>query len=184
MTAWQTVAEGLSFDDLETLIKDQVLPPGSKIKIEMDTNFPSYFDAPWAEAQFKQSGFIPSGTTLMDVWGVGAIWPWSKGKAYAELIVNEDAVSAQASRISIAPVILFGVLATIAKWGLIILVAGFVIAALVSFIRISVKVTKTVEEAAPWLIWAVLIGGGVFAGYLGYKYLTKREERGYREEVK
>lgn len=175
MAAWVKVAEGNSFDNLRQLVADQELPPGTLIQCEFDTRFPSYFDLPGNEWIFQSKA--PPGCKVLDVWGEGPIWPWATGHGYVKMIVEEEAVSGGVSKhVGLFPAIGV-VIGWIASHWLAILIATVLITLLISFIRISMKITRTVEETAPWLIWALVIGGVSLAAYLGYKYVTSETKK-------
>lgn len=168
--AWETVAEGANFNTLKQIVADKDVPPGTIIMCEFDTKFPSYFDLPGNEWIFQQKA--PPGCKVIDVWGEGPIWPWATGKGYVKMEVQS--VSGGISGIGIGP--LAAIIGWISAHWVAIIIATVVITLLVMFIRITMKVTKTVEQASPYLIWALIITGVCVAGYFGYKYVTREEK--------
>ena len=153
--AWKTVATGTSFDDLQQLVADQNLKPGDRIKVEMTSKFTAAFDLWGMEAALQQQ--LPPELKVIDVWADGNWWtPWADGKVYAELEVRGTPLFAILGWIAIAFAIAIGVVL------------------LVSFIKIMMKVTSTIEGASSYLIWGLIIGGGALAAYFGYKYISSR----------
>ena len=135
--AWKKVAEGRSFTDLEELVSDMELPKGSKVRVVMDTSMPWLFDMAGAEWVFKP--FVPEGLDLLDVYGEG----------------NQGIVDMEAD-----PAWLLAVLAFIKAHWLAIIISGFVLTVIVSFIRVMVEVVKapTAFPAIAVIIGVVLIG--------------------------
>jgi len=131
--AWRLVAEGASLAELTSTVGELKLPKGSKVRVIMDTWAAWAFDAPGAELVF--SPFIPDGLNLVDVWGEG-------GKGIVEMEAD--------------PAWLLAILAFIKAHWLAIIIAGFVLTVIVSFIRIMVEVVT-----APTPIPAALIIIGV-----------------------
>ncbi|MBU2556128.1 MAG: hypothetical protein KKF98_16885 [Bacteroidetes bacterium] len=131
--AWQTVAEGASLGELKSTVGELKLPKGSKVRVVMDTWEAWAFDAPGAELVFRP--FVPDGLNLVDVWG-------ESGKGIVEMEAD--------------PAWLLAILAFIKAHWLAIIIAGFVLTVIVSFIRIMVEVV-----AAPTPIPAALIIIGV-----------------------
>ena len=131
--AWRLVAEGASLAELTSTVGELKLPKGSKVRVIMDTWAAGAFDALGAELVF--SPFIPDGLNLVDVWGEG-------GKGIVEMEAD--------------PAWLLAILAFIKAHWLAIIIAGFVLTVIVSFIRIMVEVVT-----APTPIPAALIIIGV-----------------------
>jgi len=117
MAQWITVAEGIKFDELEQLVADMNLPKGTEILVAMKTPMPWLFDVAGAELAFKP--FVPEGVDLIDVYGEGEY-------AYARM---------EADPIHVVPLLL-----AIAKWTAIAIAAGVLLATIISFIYIMVKV--------------------------------------------
>jgi len=155
---WETVAQGTSFDNLQQLVEDRALPKGTKIKVQMDTAVPWLFDAAGAEFLFKSH--VPEGVKLIDVYG-------EDGKAYAEMEVTYDSIQGYARGISALPLLaLIPLLATIAKWGVVIILAGTLLYLLVSFVK--VLVWGPAAKAVP-----VAIIAGIAVGVIGMILLAK-----------
>ena len=136
--AWQTVAEGASITELKQLVSDMELPKGSKVRVVMNTPVPWLFDVAGAELAFRP--FIPDGLDLIDVYGED-----DKG------IVDMEA----------DPAWLIAVLAFIKAHWLAIIIAGFVLTVIVSFIRVMVEVAtaSSVFPAIYIIIAAVIVVG-------------------------
>ena len=130
---WQTVAEGKSFWELKALVADMQLSKGSKMKVIMDTAVPWLFDMAGAELAFKP--LVPAGMILKDVYGEG----------------EKGIVEMEADPAWLLPVLIF----IKAHW-LTIIIAGFVLTVIVSFIRIMIEIIK-----APTPIPAALVLVGI-----------------------
>jgi hypothetical protein len=141
---WTEAARGTNIWDLESTIGDMHLPKGSRIKVVMDLKLPLgwAFDAAGAELIFKP--FTPDGTKVVDVYGEG-----SQG------IVELEA----------DPVWLLALLAFIEAHWIEILIAGFVLTAIIMSIIILVKVAvaPSLPVAAIAIIGALAIGGIMLA---------------------
>ncbi len=119
MASWQQAAVGTSLWDLEATIADLNLQKGDRMRVEMDLKVPVgfLFDAAGAELLFKP--VVPDGMDLVDVWGEGS-------KAYVELEAD--------------PVFLVAALAFIKAHWVGIVIAGFLLAALVASIIVFIKI--------------------------------------------
>lgn len=144
MAQWQTVAEGVSFSELELLVADMELPKGTKMKVVMDLTVPVgfLFDVAGAELIFQP--FVPEGMELVDVYGEG-----SQG------IVDMEA----------DPAWLVAVWAFMKAHWLAIVIGGFILAAIISFITVLVKI-----PAAAQIPTALIVGAAV--GVLGLLALS------------
>jgi hypothetical protein len=131
--------------DLKSTVGEMHLPKGSRIKVVMDLKLPLgwAFDAAGAEMIFKP--FTPVGTEVVDVYGEG-----STG------IVELEA----------DPVWLLGLLAFIKANWITILIATFVLTAIIMAIIILVKVAvaPALPVAAIAIIGALAVGGIILAG--------------------
>ena len=130
--AWQTVAEGTSLDQLAQLVADMELPKGARVKVVMNTWAPWLFDMAGAELLFP----VPEGLDMVDVWGEG-------GKAYAELEAD--------------PAWLVATLAFIGRHWVGIIIAGFLISLLISFVVVMVKV-PAIFQLPIWLMLGAVAG--------------------------
>jgi len=137
---WQTVAQGTSLWDLQQTIADMELPKGSRMRIQMDTGFPWVFDLAGAELAFKP--FVPSGMDLVDVWGEG----------------NQGIVELESD-----PIWLAAALAFIKAHWLAIIIAGFVLTAIIAFIRIMVWLVVPSPVPVPALAWIAILALGAYA---------------------
>lgn len=146
MAQWETVAEGVSLADLEAVVADMELPKGTKMQVVMDLTLPLgwAFDIAGAELVFRP--FVPEGMTLVDVYGEG-----SQG------IVDMEA----------DPAWLVAVLAFIKAHWLAITIAGFLLATIIAFITVMVKL-PAVAQIPVWLII------GAAAGIVGLVILGAR----------
>lgn len=151
---WETVAEGTSFSDLKSLVGEMELPKGAKVKVIMDLKVPVgfVFDAPGAEWFFKP--FTPDGMEILDVYGEG-----SQG------IVEMEA----------DPAWLLGILAFIKAHWLAILIATFVLGAIITFIRIMVQIAGPGPLGIPWWVW--LVGGVAVTIPLVRQLVRRKRER-------
>jgi len=134
--AWQVVAEGVSLSELRQTVGDMELPKGTRMKVVMDTPVAWAFDIAGAEWVFQP--YIPEGMTLIDVYGEGG-----------QGIVDMEA----------DPAWLVAVLAFIKAHWLAIIIAGFVLTAIISFVRVWVEVIKA---PTPFPAIAVLAGIAIF----------------------
>ena len=152
--AWQTVAEGASFEELEQLVEDMELPKGTRVKAVMDLKLPIgwAFDAPGAELLFKYR--IPEGLKLLDVYGEGS-----------QAIVEMEA----------DPAWLVAMLVFIKANWLSILIATVVLGLVIMFIRIMIQITKPGLLGIPWWIW--ILGGGAIIALLVLPKLLQTTER-------
>ena len=137
MAQWRIVAEGVSLSDLEATVADMELTKGTQIRVVMDTWAPWAFDIAGAELVFKP--FIPEGLDLVDVYGEGG-----------QGIVDMEA----------DPAWLVAMLAFIKAHWLAITIAGFILVAIISFIRVMIKL-PAVAQIPIWLILGA--AAGVFA---------------------
>lgn len=158
-----TVAQGTSFQDLAQVVGEMHLKPGSEIRIQMNLKGPFewLFDVGGAELAFAP--FVPDGLELVDVWG-------ADGKGWALMRVSNGIsriAASAAAPVGIAAVpvvVLSGILAFIrARW-LSIIIAGFVLATIVSFIIISVRVA-TETPTMLWVGVAAIVGIAALAYY-------------------
>lgn len=133
MAQWETVAEGVNFTQLKAVVADMELPKGSKVRVVMDTWMPWAFDVAGAELVFRP--FVPDGLDLIDVYG-------EAGQGIVDMEAD--------------PAWLVAMLAFIKAHWLAITIAGFVLAAIISFITVMVKV----PAAAQIPIW-LLVGGAI-----------------------
>ena len=140
--AWRVVAEG-TFSELRQLIADREYPKGTKIRVEMRTIVPWAFDVAGAELLFKP--FVPAGVDLIDVYGEGEY-------GYADMVVDP-------------PIALLPLLLAIAKWGTVVVVAGYVLYLLVSFVRVL---------ASPLAAAAMSFVIGAAVGIAGLIFLATR----------
>jgi hypothetical protein len=142
---WTEVARGTNIWDLESTIGEMHLPKGSHIKVVMDLKLPLgwAFDAAGAEQIFRP--FVPDGTSVVDVYGEGS-------QGIVELDVD--------------PAWLLAVLAFIKANWVAIMIAGFVLTAIIMSIIILVKiaVAPALPVAAIAIIGALALGGIVLAG--------------------
>lgn len=137
---WTEVARGTNIWDLKSTVGEMHLSKGSRIKVVMDLKLPLgwAFDAAGAEQIFKP--FAPDGTSVVDVYGEG-----SQG------IVELEA----------DPVWLVALLAFIEAHWVEILIAGFVLTAIIMSIIVLVKiaVAPSLPVAAIAIIGALTLGG-------------------------
>lgn len=135
MAQWQTVGEGTSLFDLKEVVADMQLTKGTKMRVVMDLKLPVgwAFDVAGAELLFKP--FVPDGMKLLDVYGEG----------------NQGIVEMEAD-----PAFLLAVLGFIKAHWLAITIAGVVLAVLVSFIVVMIKVPPVLQPP----IW-LLVGAAV-----------------------
>ena len=130
---WKTVAEGSNISELRQMVSDMELTKGTKIRVVMDTSMPWLFDIAGAEWAFKP--FIPDGVDLIDVYGEG----------------NQGIVDMEAD-----PIWLVVFLAFVKAHWLAIIIAGFVLTVVISFIRVMVEVA-----VAPTVFPAIAVIAGV-----------------------
>lgn len=138
--AWKIVAEGINIWDLKATVRDMELPKGSKMRIIIDLKAPLgwVFDLAGAENSFR--AVVPEGMELVDVYGEG-----SQG------IIDMEA----------DPAWLLPVLTAIRVHWLTIVIAGFVLTAIIASIIILVKIA--VAPALPTAMLAI-VGGLVVIG--------------------
>lgn len=152
--AWQVVGEGASLSDLDAIVGDMELSKGTRVRVVMDLKVPIgwAFDVWGAELIFNP--FVPDGMEMVDVYGEG-----SQG------IIEMEA----------DPVWLVAMLTFIRTHWIAITIAGFVLAAVILFIRVAVEVPTMI--AFPFLIAA-----GVVAAVIGVtvvsRYLKGEKEGG------
>lgn len=139
--AWETVAEGISIWDLET-IGDFEMPKGTRMRIVMETPLSWLFDLAGAEWAFAP--FVPDNMKLIDVWG-------ESGQGIVELEVTGTWFLAALAFMK-------------AHW-LALTIAGFVVGTIVTFIVIMVKV-PAVGRIPVWLILGAA-GGILLLTYVG-----------------
>lgn len=144
MAQWQTVAEGLSIGDLKSVVGQMELPKGAKVRVVMDTWLSWAFDVAGAELVFRP--FVPDGLELIDVYG-------ESGQGIIDMEAD--------------PAWLLAVLAFIKAHWLAITIAGFALAAIISFITVMVKV-PAIAQIPFWLII------GAAAGIIGLAVLSAR----------
>lgn len=144
MAQWQIVAEGVSISDLESIIGEMELPKNTKVRIVMDTWASWAFDVAGAELVFKP--FVPNGLDLVDVWG-------ENGQGIVEMEAD--------------PAWLVAVLAFIKAHWLAITIAGLLLAAIITFIVVTVKL-PAVAQIPIWLLV------GAAAGILGLIYVSSK----------
>ena len=142
MEEWQIVAEGTSIFDLESIIGQMELTKGMKVRVVMDTWVPWLFDTAGAELIFKP--FVPDGLDLIDVYG-------ESGQGIVDMEAD--------------PAWLLAVVAFIKAHWVAITIAGFLLAAIISFIVVMVKV-----PAAAQIPVALLVG--VAIGVVGLIVLS------------
>ncbi len=133
MAQWQVVAEGTSIFDLESTIGQLELTKGMKVRVVMETPAPWIFDTAGAELVFKP--FVPEGLDLIDVYG-------ENGQGIVDMEAD--------------PAWLLAVLAFMKAHWLAITIAGFALAALISFITVMVKI-----PAAAQIPVALIVGAAV-----------------------
>ncbi len=148
--AWQAVAQGVNLWDLKSTVGELELPKGSQLRIEMDLKLPLGWAFDAAGAEFIFEPFTPAGMELVDVYGEG-----SRG------IVEMEA----------DPAWLLAVLAFIKLHWVSILIASFLLAAIIVMITVLVKiaVAPTLPVAA-----IAIVGGLILLGVL----LQRREYGG------
>ena len=134
MAEWQTVAEGVSFSDLKQLVADMELPKGTRVRVVMDTWADWAFDVAGAEWVFQP--FVPEGLKIIDVYGENR-----------QGVVDMEANSPW----------LVAVLAFIKAHWLVITIAGLILWAIVSFIRVMVQLPAPAQIPV-WLILGAGIG--------------------------
>ena len=130
--AYVTIAEGTAIGKLESTVGDFSLPHGTPVRAIIDLTLPvAYlFNLPGVEALFQTQ---TKGMVVKDVHSEGA----------SRVIVEMEAAS---------PVWWMAVLAFIKAHWLLILISGFLIAALTMFIRLEApeEVVKGVGEVVKW----------------------------------
>ena len=138
---WKTVASGSSFDTLSVFEEDQFLKKGTKVRVEMDLKLPVgwIFDTAGVDHAIKP--FIPEGMDLIDVYGEG-----KKG------IIEMEA----------DPVWLFPMLLFMSRHWIAIVIAGFALYVIVSFVRVLMQVSDF--TGIP--LWVLIGGVGLVATYL------------------
>ena len=150
MAGWTKVAEGAHFWDIKTLVEDMDLPKGTRIRIIMDTpGFDWLFDVAGAELAFMP--VIPEEAELVDVWG-------ENGQGIVEMEVDPP--------LALSTVI--GIALPLWAW---LLIAGVILASIVLFITVMIKVPAAVAFPA-----GLLIGAAV--AVVGLAYLGSRMARG------
>jgi len=143
---WITAAEGTSLWDLEATIADMELPKGTRMKVIMDLKVPVGWAFDFIAAEWLMKPFVPDGMELIDVYGEG-----SQG------IVEMEA----------DPVWLAAAIAFIKAHWLALTIAGFTLAALISFIYIMIKIPVAAQIPVALLI-------GVAAGVVGLTILARK----------
>jgi len=132
--SWKVAAEGASFSELEQTIADMELPKGTRMRVIMDTPVSWVFDMAGAELAFKP--FVPDGMELIDVYGEG-------GQGIVEMEAD--------------PAWLVVTLAFIKAHWLAIIIAGFVLALIVQFIRVMIEVPAWAQPPIWLLVGAAVI---------------------------
>lgn len=136
MSQWETVAQGASFSEISSLVGEMELPKGTKMKVIMDLKLPLGWAFNFIAAEWILGPFVPDGMDLIDVYGEGS-----------EGIVEMEA----------DPAFLLVVLAFIKAHWLALVIAGFALALLVSFITIVVEV-PAILQAPFWLLVGAALG--------------------------
>lgn len=130
---WKTVAEGTSLEDLASNVGEMELSKGTKVRAVLDMpGWHALMDVAGAELVVAQ--FLPPGMDILDVWG-------EDGKGYIEMEAD--------------PAWLLAILAFMKAHWLAIIISGFVLMALVSFIRVMVWTV-----AAPQNAFAIVVVAG------------------------
>lgn len=147
--AWETVAEGTSLFDLQSLVGDMELPKGTKMQVIMDLHLPVswIFDVAGAELIFQP--LMPEGMDLVDVYGEG----------------SQGVVEMEAD-----PAWLLAVLAFLKAHWLFIIIAGFLLGTLIAFITISIKL----PAGAKIPFWLMV---GAAMGVVGIVILNSKTKR-------
>lgn len=145
MAEWITVAEGVSIGELRQTVANMELPKGTKMKVVMDVWADWLFDIAGAELVFQP--FIPDGMDLIDVYG-------ENGQGIVDMEAD--------------PAWLVATLVFIKAHWLAITIIGFVLAAIITFIRVMIKL-----PAAAQIPVALLVG--VALGVVGIILLTTRK---------
>ncbi len=126
--AWEVVAEGLTFADLQQTVSERELTKGTKIRIEGEAGWLTYlFNLAGAEIAFQS--VIPEGVDLIDVRGENGM-----------MIVDMEA-----DPIPLA--VLLGFVA--AHWVSIIISAGvtaFILGAVITSVRVSVEMPEIIKQ--------------------------------------
>lgn len=146
---WKVVAQGNSLNQLAATVGNFELKKGVPIRFEMNLNMPVafLFDVAGAEHLFHIDG-----VDINDVYGEG----WSKAVVEA----TSD------------PVWLVALIAFVKAHWVAILIGGFILLALVSFITVSANIPEIIPPLVDWTMW-IVIG---LAVVLGYKLLSEREK--------
>lgn len=144
---WQTVAEGISLSELAATVEDMELPKGTKMKMVMETPVSWAFSLAGAELAFRP--FMPEGVTLEDVYG-------EEGQGIVDMEVD--------------PAWLVPVLAFIGRHWLAITIAGFVLAAIITFVTVMIKLPAGLK-----IPMSLIIGGaiGVTVTIVGLAVLSR-----------
>lgn len=143
---WETVAEGTSISNLQSVVGEMELPKGTRMKVEMDLKVPVGGAFNFVAAEWLAKPFVPDGMELVDVSGSG-----SQG------IVEMEA----------DPAWLLAVLGFIKAHWLALTIAGFALWLIISLITISVKV-PAFAQIPFWLI----AGAGI--ALVGLTILARR----------
>ena len=144
MAEWQVVAEGTSIFDLESIIGQMELTKGTKVRVVMDTWAPWTFDMAGAELIFKP--FVPDGLDLIDIYG-------ESGQGIVDMEAD--------------PAWLVAVLAFIKAHWVAITIAGLLLATIISFITVMVKLPAVAQIPVALII-------GVAVGIVGLTLLASR----------
>lgn len=143
---WITAAEGTSLWDLKATIADMELSKGTRMKVIMDLKVPVGWAFDFIAAEWLMKPFVPDGMELIDVYGEG----------------NQGVVEMEAD-----PVWLVAALAFIKAHWVALTIAGFILAALISFIYIMIKVPVIAQIPVALLV-------GVAAGIVGLTILASK----------
>lgn len=146
---WQEVAQGVSIWGLESTVGQFELSKGTRMKVVMGLKLPLGWAFDVAGAEYAFGPFIPEGMELVDIYGEG-----SQG------IVEMEA----------DPAWLLAVLAFIKAHWVAIVIATFVLGAIVATITVLVKIAV----APTFPVAALAIGGGLVL--VGILLVTRKEK--------
>lgn len=140
---WQVVAEGTNIWSLKQTVGNIELPKGARMRVVFRTSMPWLFDIAGAEQIF--GAFKPDGMDIVDVWGED----------------NDGIVEMEADPAWLTPVLGF-----IGKHWMALIIGGFLLWTVVSFIWVMVKL----PAIATFPITLIL---GAAAGILLLAYLSR-----------